>query len=471
MAGSFAAVARGWSIPGAGRVVRVGRRTLAESVYLLTGPVSAVAGVLAVVAGLCVGLLGRLVARTPVVAGAAVPVYWSADLEWWRIDRVRTAAPGQRPRQRPGRAGRPGWPGRGRRPWSNGGDTSSSSGWWLSLAHAVLLPPVALVTAVVTALWWIVGLGAATTAVRNWGTAAGTPPPMTLRAGGGPYHVDVSLGLTTPTTRMLFGTVLGLLLVLAVPLLTRSCVAVQAGLGRALLTDVSPRQRRIRGLERERDTARAQTAAALSAEAVALRRLERDIHDGPQQRLVRLAMELGRAQRHFDRRPETVREALADAMVQAEEALAELRALSRGIAPPILVDRGLRAALAELALRATVPVQLDAGDPGGPGGPGTAPATGDRPAAAVETAAYFVVSEALTNVAKHSQAGRCVIGLRQEADLLRIWVTDDGRGGAAFDKGHGLRGLRDRVCAVGGRLHLTSPPGGPTTITAELPCR
>ncbi|MCK9877924.1 histidine kinase [Frankia sp. Ag45/Mut15] len=456
MAGSFAAVARGWSIPGAGRVVRVGRRTLAESVYLLTGPVSAVAGVLAVVAGLCVGLLGRLVARTPVVAGAAVPVYWSADLEWWRIDRVRTATPDQR---------------QGRRRSGAGGDAGAGTGCWLSLAHAVLLPPVALVTAVVTALWWIVGLGAATTAVRNWGTAAGTPPPMTLRAGGGPYHVDVSLGLTTPTTRMLFGTVLGLLLVLAVPLLTRSCVAVQAGLGRALLTDVSPRQRRIRGLERERDTAREQTAAALSAEAVALRRLERDIHDGPQQRLVRLAMELGRAQRHFDRRPETVREALADAMIQAEEALAELRALSRGIAPPILVDRGLRAALAELALRATVPVHLDAGGPGGPGGPGTAPAAGDRPAAAVETAAYFVVSEALTNVAKHSQAGHCVIGLRQEADLLRIWVTDDGRGGAAFDKGHGLRGLRDRVCAVGGRLHLTSPPGGPTTITAELPCR
>ncbi|MBL7490698.1 sensor domain-containing protein [Frankia sp. AgB1.9] len=441
MAGSFSTVAGGRSLPGAGPVLRVGRRTLKESLYLLTGPVSAVAGLLIAFGGLCVAMLGRAVGRAP----AAAPMYWSADLEWWRIDRVRAARPGP---ERPGPL-----------PGPSGGAPAPDPKMWLSLAHAVVLPPVALVTAVITTLWWIIGLGAATTAVRNWGTAAGTPPPMTLSTGSGPYHVDLSLGLTSPTTRMVFGTVVGLLLVLTLPLLTRTCVAVQAGLGRALLSDASPRRRRIRGLEQERDTARAQTAAALTAEALALRRLERDIHDGPQQRLVRLAMELGRAQRHLERRPETVREALADAMVQAEEALEELRALSRGIAPPILVDRGLRAALAELALRSTVPALLDAGT------------LSHRPEAAVETTAYFVVSEALTNVAKHSQAGRCVIGLRHEAELLRIWVTDDGAGGAAFDKGHGLRGLRDRVRAVGGQLSLASPLGGPTTITAELPCR
>jgi signal transduction histidine kinase len=216
--------------------------------------------------------------------------------------------------------------------------------------------------------------------------------------------------------------------------------------------------RRIRGLERERDAARAQTAAAVSAEASALRRLERDIHDGPQQRLVRLAMELGRAQRHFDSRPDLVRAALADAVGQTQEALEELRALSRGIAPPILVDRGLHEALTALAARSAVPTDID----------GDAPDR--RLDAAVETAAYFVIAEALTNVAKHSRARRCTVGLRHEERALRVWVADDGVGGAALSKGHGLRGLEERLHAVGGILQVVSPAGGPTTIKAVLPC-
>ena len=268
----------------------------------------------------------------------------------------------------------------------------------------------------------------------------------------------MSLGLTSPAGRVAFGTTVGLLLLFTLPLVTRACVAAQTGLGQALLSDASALHRRISGLEQERDTARAQTVAAVTAEATALRRLERDIHDGPQQRLVRLAMELGRAQHHFDSRPEAAREALADAIVQTQEALDELRALSRGIAPPILVDRGLREALTALAARSTTPVELDAGP------------LDRRLDAAVETAAYFVIAEALTNVAKHSHAHRCAIGLRHHDGTSRAWVTDDGVGGAALDKGHGLRGLDDRLHAVGGRLRVTSPDGGPTTITAELPC-
>jgi signal transduction histidine kinase len=268
----------------------------------------------------------------------------------------------------------------------------------------------------------------------------------------------LSLGLTSSAGRLAFGTTVGLLLLFTLPLVTRACLAAQTGLGQALLSDASVLHRRISGLEQERDTARAQTVAAVTAEAAALRRLERDIHDGPQQRLVRLAMELGRAQHHFDSRPEAVREALADAIVQTQEALDELRALSRGITPPILVDRGLREALTALAARSTVPVELDA-----------APLS-RRLDAAVETAAYFVIAEALTNVAKHSHGHRCVIGLRHSEGTLRVWVTDDGAGGASLDKGHGLRGLEDRLLAAGGRLRVTSPNGGPTTITAELPC-
>ena len=222
------------------------------------------------------------------------------------------------------------------------------------MAHAVVVLPVALVTSVVTALWWFVGLGAATAALRGRARpvrVAGSLRPMTLYAGSTQSHIALSLGLTSPAGRVAFGTVVGLLLLFTLPLVTRACTAAQTGLGQALLSDASALHRRISGLEQERDTARAQTVAAVTAEAAALRRLERDIHDGPQQRLVRLAMELGRAQHHLDSRPEAVREALADAIVQAQEALDELRALSRGIAPPILVDRGLREALTALAAR------------------------------------------------------------------------------------------------------------------------
>jgi len=317
---------------------------------------------------------------------------------------------------------------------------------------------VALVTSVVTALWWFVGLGGATSALRGQFTPSEPLAPLTLNAGSAQSHVYVTLGLTSPADRLAFGTALGLLVLVALPLVTRACVAAQTGLGQALLSDASPLHRRISGLEQERDTARAQTVAAVTSEAIALRRLERDIHDGPQQRLVRLAMELGRAQHHFDSKPEAAREALADAVVQTQEALDELRALSRGIAPPILVDRGLLEALTALAARSTIPVELDA-DP-----------LNCRPSTAAETAAYFMVAEALTNVAKHSHAEQCAIGLRHSEGTLRAWVTDDGVGGAAMEKGHGLRGLDDRCNAAGGRLVVSSPDGGPTTITAEMPC-
>jgi signal transduction histidine kinase len=447
-------------VPGVSFLVRTGRRTLAESLYLLTAPVTAAAGLLVMVGGLCVATVGLLVpGGSPVAAGGRAAARRCADMERWRITRVRSLSAGAN-----GAGGRP-------RPKETPG--GSDPALWPDVAHAVAVLPVALVTAVTTGLWWFVGLGGSSCALRAqftsaYSSSAGSLPPMTLAAGNAQNHIDLSLGPTSPTGRLAFGTAVGLLMLATLPLLTRACVAAQAGLGRALLWHTSALHRRIRGLERERDTARAQTVAAVTAEAAALRRLERDIHDGPQQRLVRLAMELGRAQRHFDSRPEAVREALADAVVQAEEALEELRALSRGIAPPVLADRGLREALTALAARCTVPVEVDA-DPPERRPPERRPLE-RRPPAAVETAAYFVVAEALTNVAKHSQARRCVIGLRQDEGTVRVWVTDDGVGGAALDKGHGLRGLDDRVRATGGHLRVTSPRGGPTTITAALPC-
>ena len=448
MTESFASAVQGRCRPGARFLFRTGRRTLAESLYLLTAPVIAAAGLLLAFGGLCVATAGLLLpGGSPVVAGALAPARWFADLERWRIARVGSPAGGA---------------GAGQRPRPKQAAAASDPGLWLDAAYAVVVLPVALVTSVVTALWWFTGLGGATAALRaglrNQYAYSGSLRPMTLYAGSTQSHIAVSLGLTSPAGRLAFGTVAGLLLLFTLPLVTRACTTAQTGLGQALLSDASPLHRRISGLEQERDTARAQTVAAVTAEATALRRLERDIHDGPQQRLVRLAMELGRAQHHLDSRPEAVREALADAIVQAQEALDELRALSRGIAPPILVDRGLREALTALAARSTVPVDLDAGR------------LNRRLDAAVETAAYFVIAEALTNVAKHSHAHRCVVGLRHTEGTLRAWVTDDGVGGAALAKGHGLRGLDDRLRAAGGRLQVTSPRGGPTTITAELPC-
>jgi signal transduction histidine kinase len=416
MTESFPVAVRNRSRPGIRLLSRTARRTLVESLYLLTGPATALAGLLLVLVG---------------------KARWSASLERWRIAKLRALTAGAEA--------------------ASQGNTviPSGSGLWLDAGHALAVLPVVLITSAVTALWWFAAVATITFPLRNQ-PAPGPQLPMSLYLGS---HTSLSLQLGSPGLHVAFAVTLGLLALSTLPLVTRVCVAAQAGLGQVLLWDASALHRRIRGLEQERDTARAQTVAAVTAEAAALRRLERDIHDGPQQRLVRLALELGRAQHHFDTRPEAVREILADAIAQTQEALEELRALSRGIAPPILADRGLRAALTALAARSAVPVELDVGPLDG------------RLDAAVETPAYFVIAEALTNVAKHSQASTCAVGLRHAAGTLRVWVTDNGVGGAALEKGHGLRGLDDRLRAAGGRLRVTSPDGGPTTVDAELPCR
>jgi len=201
---------------------------------------------------------------------------------------------------------------------------------------------------------------------------------------------------------------------------------------------------------------RADLAAAADAER---RRIERDLHDGAQQRLVSLAMNLGMARERFEAEPEPVRQAIAAAHDEAVLALTELREFIRGLHPAVLSDRGLDAALSGLAARAPLPVRLrvDVPKPASPG---------------VEAVAYFIVSEALTNVVKHAQATRAEVTVTRAGDVLCITVTDDGRGGAvsAAGDGTGLRGLEQRAAAVDGTLSIDSPPGGPTTITAELPC-
>jgi signal transduction histidine kinase len=226
-------------------------------------------------------------------------------------------------------------------------------------------------------------------------------------------------------------------------------------LGLALLASVhaavvyARQQHRIEALETSR-------AGAVDVQETELRRIERDLHDGAQARLVALGMSLGRAEQALKTDPDAVRELLAEARHGAGEALEELRDLARGIHPPILTDRGLEAAVAALAARSPVPVTLSVDIP-------------KRPPAAVETAAYFTVSEALANAIKHADAERVDIRIQAADGVLLAEIVDDGDGGAD-SSGRGLNGLKQRSEALDGSLSVNSPVGGPTTVRAELPC-
>ena len=204
-------------------------------------------------------------------------------------------------------------------------------------------------------------------------------------------------------------------------------------------------------------------AGAIAAHSAELRRIERDLHDGAQARLVSLSMRIGLAKRAYDHDPEAARRLLDEAQTQAEEALAELRHVVRGIHPPILTDRGLAGAVRALAASSGLNVTVRAGDLD----------EEPRAPAAVEAAAYFVVAEALTNAARHSGADHAEVSLTRTGAGLRVTVRDDGKGGAGdtpAGQGTGLPGMRRRVAALDGTFAVTSPAGGPTVIEAELPC-
>lgn len=315
---------------------------------------------------------------------------------------------------------------------------------WRDTLHAVVALPVTLVTAVVALTCAVGGLGGLLYGAWEWALPADNTGLVELVTGVRSRAAEI--GLTTAV---------GAALLLVTPAVLRALVALRASVARGLLTDST---RVVAARAAQLATRR---RSAVRAEAQMLRRLERDIHDGPQQRLVRLGMDLETAARRLaehDPDPGRAATLVAEALVQSREALAELRALSRGIAPPILADRGLAPALAAAAARSPVPVSLDVTPPDGP-----------RPPAAVENTAYFVVTEALTNVAKHARARTCAVTVVADDTHVVVTVHDDGVGGAHLGKGHGLAGLADRVAAVDGFLDLHSPPGGPTVVRARLP--
>ncbi|MYV45575.1 sensor histidine kinase [Streptomyces sp. SID2888] len=298
-------------------------------------------------------------------------------------------------------------------------------GLFLGLA-GVLLPILAL-RDITFPLWWQVGPGSPTLTSVGIGTAYSWPDTFAASLLGVGW-VSLILGLTPGMARL------------------------QARPGRRFLaagpdTDLSLRVAELT----------ATRAAALDAHATELRRIERSLHDGTQNRLVSVTVLLGAARRMVARDPAGAEELLERAQSAAEQALAELRTVARGILPPVLADRGLAGALFGLAANCAVPCRTDVDVP-------------ERCAASVEATAYFVVAEALTNIAKHSGAAQASVTVRSRDRRLFLRIEDDGRGGADENGGSGLAGIRRRVAAHDGTLGVASPPGGPTTIEVELPC-
>ncbi len=213
-------------------------------------------------------------------------------------------------------------------------------------------------------------------------------------------------------------------------------------------------------LEAQAQRADAQRARSVDSAATGRRRIERDLHDGAQARLVALAIDLGRAREKLDVASDDDEAAalVAEAHEEAKSVLVELRNLARGIHPAILTDRGLDAALSSLAARSPVPVSVNVD-------------VNDRPSPAVEAIAYFAVAEALTNIARHANASRAEVAVSRRGDRLAVSIHDNGTGGADPVEGTGLAGLAERVESADGSFRIISPAGGPTTVLAELPCR
>ncbi|WP_186776968.1 sensor histidine kinase [Streptomyces salinarius] len=235
------------------------------------------------------------------------------------------------------------------------------------------------------------------------------------------------------------------------PFIARALTNVDRAMVRGLLSPSDELERRIAELESDR-------GVVVDTAAADLRRIERDLHDGAQARLVNLAMGLGLAKEKLLEDPDAAAAMVDEAHGEVKLALQELRDLARGIHPAVLTDRGLDAALSSVASRCTVPVKVTVD-------------LAERPAAAIEGIAYFTVSELLQNVSKHSGARSASVEVWRSSDRLLIQVGDDGRGGARLDGGTGMKGLADRLSAVDGLFVVDSPEGGPTTITAELPWR
>jgi signal transduction histidine kinase len=326
---------------------------------------------------------------------------------------------------------------------------------WRAWAYEIIRFPLAITTFAFTVAFWAAGLGGIT--YRIWYRYLPALYDQYGHAHHGMilfYNRTTRHGYWVDTTPRIIGlAAAGVLLFWLTPWITRGFVNLHRALGRALLGPVSM-SRRVQDLEETR-------TRAVTAAADRLRGIERDLHDGTQARLVALAMNLGQVKEDLEvgdpRTAERARELIDQAHRQTKEALVELRDIARGIHPAIL-DNGLEAALASLAANAPFPVSVGVELP-------------QRPSPTSETIAYFTIAELLTNAVKHSGALGAQIIVTALNQTLRLVVTDDGRGGALRGGGSGLAGVADRLATVDGGLHITSPIGGPTTVSATLPLR
>ncbi|MBV2355067.1 sensor domain-containing protein [Streptomyces sp. J2-1] len=361
---------------------------------------------------------------------------------------------------------------------------------WKEIAHLLLNLPMALLgfTYVVTAVFTsgfltltVIGLPLLALSLLGarqlgklerarvralLGTRVDEPSPLPVTRTGGPAQrlwaaLKDPVGWRTllydfirlPWGILTFAVTLTSLFVLwpVLPFIARGLTNVDRAMARGLLSPSDELERRIAELESDR-------GVVVDTAAADLRRIERDLHDGAQARLVNLAMGLGLAKEKLLEDPEYAAAMVEEAHGEVKLALQELRDLARGIHPAVLTDRGLDAALSSVASRCTVPVRVTADLPA-------------RPAPAIEGIAYFTVSELLQNISKHSGARSATVDVWRSRNRLLIQVTDDGRGGARPDAGSGIRGLSERLGAVDGLFVVESPQGGPTVVTAELPWR
>jgi signal transduction histidine kinase len=309
---------------------------------------------------------------------------------------------------------------------------------WKQFGYAVIRFPLGMVETVVVVVVWACALAMIALPGYDWLL------PADGRFGSGSVPVPHSPGFVAAVAAG------GLILLLTAPQLTKGLAAADTLVARFLL---GPPKKQLRARIGELERTRAQAVDSAEAER---RRIERDLHDGAQQRLVALAMDLGRARARFADDPEAAQAIVDQAHTEAKAALAELRNLVRGVHPPVLTDRGLDAALSGLAALSPVPVTVRVD-------------VNPRPSASVEAIAYFVVAEGLTNVAKHAQASHALVFVERHQVMLRVMIRDDGIGGAD-PHGQGLSGLADRVAGVDGRLLVDSPAGAGTVIEVLLPC-
>jgi signal transduction histidine kinase len=438
--------------PGSNPVVRALRapfeaRTWKETIHLLLNMPIGVATFTIVVTGISLGF-GLLITLIgiPILIGL---LYVSRAMG--AFERVRAALLLDAEMPRPYRADPAGttW-------WRVQLARAKDPATWTELGYHLLLMPIGVITFTIVVTFWTLGVGLLASPLL----ALGLDRPVhffdswiNVTIDNSPLGVVVQdtdrhhLILDTPFEFVLIA-LAGVLVILVTPWVIRGVATANRAIVRGMLgRDVTERVRELT----------ASRTAAVDLAAGDRRQIERDLHDGVQQRLVTLAMDLGRAKDKLDTDPERAKELVGEAHEEAKRAITEVRDIARGIHPAVLTDRGLDAALSALAVRSSVPVDVSVD-------------VAERPPASIEAAAYFVVSEALTNIAKHANATHASVTVRRAGDRLTINVQDDGMGGAQIVEGSGLAGLRDRVGALDGELHLLSPAGGPTVLMVEIPC-